>query len=411
MKQIFLSLFVLCTIVARAQKNYVPAIIINRHQDSVRGFVDYRNWRITPEQISFKRELSGEEQHFKASDIAGFLVLPENELYISRQVQLDITVQTLDNLLATNDRIYKNDTVFLMNIVKGVFNLYSFTDKSDQPHFVYDSAGQSARELRLIKKRASDARDAIANINLYQQQLEFLFAACPDVAKRARRTSYGENALRDLFIAYHECRNPSEKIAVKAKEKLGIRWGLLAGVGFNSYNFAGVHSLAKAGYKGTTMPLPGLFIDIPASRNRHQYWFSGEAHYKVLDASGILNNQNILGPTQDQVNLKFSYVQLNLLFRYVYPEGAVRPFANIGWGNSIMISENKNERYQVDRKEDVREAIDGPRKHENVFLGGAGVQCKRLQIEARYAWSNGFSPYTSLSTAINSWQGVVRFAF
>jgi hypothetical protein len=411
MKQIFLSLLVLCAIVARAQKNYVPAIVISRQNDSLRGLVDYRNWRISPEQISFKQDMSAEEQRFKAADIAGFLIVPDNELYLSRQVQLDITVQTLDNLLSTNERIYRNDTVFLMTIVKGAYNLYSFTDRNDQPHFVYDSAGQPARELRMIRSRASDGSSAIVNIDLYKQQLEFLFAACPDVAKRARRVSYAENPLRDLFIGYHECRNPSEKIVVKAKEKLSIRWGLLAGAGFNSYNFTGGHFLAKVNYTGTTTPLPGLFIDVPVSRNRHQYWCSAEAYYKVLDASGILQNQNILGATQDQVNLKFSYAQLNLLFRYLYPKGIVRPFANLGWGNAIMISESKNERYQVDRKEDAREAVDGPRKHENTFLGGAGLQYKRLQIEARYAWSNGFSPYTSLATEIKSWQGIIRFAF
>lgn len=412
MKQIFFSLFVLSSsIVAHAQKNYVPAIIINQQNDSIRGFVDYRNWRITPEQISFKQTLSAEEQHLKAVDVAGFLIVPENELYISRQLQLDITAQTLDNLLETNERVYKNDTVFLLSIVRGTYNLYSFTDKNDQLHFVYDSTGQPARELRLTKSRASDGSDAIATINHYQQQLEYILRACPDVAKRARRTDYAENALRNLFVAYHQCHNPSEKIAVKAKEKAGVKWGLMAGAGFNSYHFSGDHSLSRGSYKGTTTPLIGLFIDIPVSRNRQQYWCSAEAHYKVVDASGGLSRENILGSTNEQANLKFSYVQLNLLFRYVYPKGRVKPFANIGWANAIMISESKNERYNVGHKEDARIAIDGPRKHESGLLGGVGAQYSRLQIEARYLWSNGFSPYVSLGTGVRSVQAIVRFAF
>ncbi|HEY0609525.1 MAG TPA: hypothetical protein VGD35_07705, partial [Chitinophaga sp.] len=68
-------------------------------------------------------------------------------------------------------------------------------------------------------------------------------------------------------------------------------------------------------------------------------------------------------------------------------------------------------RYRTDQKQEAREAIDGPRKHEGSLLAGAGVQFKRLQFEARYSNSNGFSPYTALSTNINSWQGIVRFAF
>lgn len=411
MKHILLYLLVLSSIVARAQKNYVPAIVISQQNDSLRGYVDYRNWRITPEQISFKQDLQAGEQRFKAADIAGFLILPENELYLSRQVELDVTVQTIDNLLSTNERVIKNDTVFLFSIVKGACNLYVFTDKSDQPHYVYDSAGLAPKELKLIKSRAPDGSSAIVTSNLYQQQLAFLFGDCPVLAKKAASIRYSENALRKLFTDYHQCRNPSERIAVKAKEKMGIRWGLLAGAGFNSISFSGSHYLAVPGYKNSATPLAGLFLDIPVSRNRHQYWFSAEVFYKTEGASGSFNNSNILESWQEQVNLKFSYTQLNVLFRYLYPKGTVRPFANVGWGNAIMISESKNERYRSDRKDDAKEAIDGPRKHETTFLGGIGVQYQRIQVEARYAWSNGFSPYVSLGTSVRSLQGVVRFAF
>jgi hypothetical protein len=411
MKQIFLYLLVLSTIVARAQKNYVPAVVITQQNDSLRGFIDYRNWRVSPEQISFKQDLQAGEQHFKAADIAGFLIPSENELYLSRQVELDVTVQTLDNLLASEERTIRNDTVFLMNIVKGAYNLYVFTDKNDQQHFVYDGAGQAPKELRLTKRRAADGSSAIASLNYYQQQLALLFAGCPAVAQKAEKVRYSENALRSLFTDYHQCRNPSEKLVVKAKEKTAIRWGLMAGVGFNSYSFSGDHYLADVGNKGSVTALPGLFIDIPVSRNRHQYWFSAEVFYKMEEATGTMENWNILESWKEQVNLKFSYAQLNIVFRYLYPKGTVKPFANIGWGNAFMISENKNERYRIDRKGEVNEAIDGPRKHQTTFLGGIGVQYKRIQLEARYAWNDGFSPYVTLNTRVHSMQGIVRFAF
>jgi hypothetical protein len=411
MKYIFLLLLVLGASVARAQKNFVPAIVISHQHDSLRGFIDYRNWRVNPAQISFKQDLSAEEQHFKPTDISGFLILPENELYLSRQVELDVTPQTLDHLMAVYERTYRNDTVFLLNIVKGVYNLYGFTDKGDQIHYVYDSTGLAAKELRLIKSRASDGSNAIATINLYQQQMAFIFADCPAVAKRAARARYSEDALRELFVDYHQCRHPSEKIVVKAKEKAGIRWGLLAGISFNSYSFSGMHFLAEASYKNSVSVLPGLFLDIPVSRNRHQFWGGVEAFYKVVEASGTLNNNNILESWQEQVNLKFSYAHVNLLFRYLYPKGHVKPFASVGWGNAFMLSESKNERYRKGNEDRRQPAIEGPAKHETSFFIGAGLQFKKIQVEARYAGSGGFSPYVSLATSVNSVQGIVRFAF
>lgn len=411
MKQLFLYLLVLSTVVARAQKNYVPAIIIDQHQDSLRGFVDYRNWRISPDEISFKKDLSAEEQHFRPSDISGFLVVPANELYVSRFVKVDITRQTLDHLLDTDERDYKNDTLFLLSIVKGAYGLYVYTDKHDQPHYLYDAPGKPIEELRLIKRRIPDGSTAIMTLNHYQQQLAILFGDCESVSKRAGRVNYTENALRGLFVDYHQCRNPSEKIMVKEKEKMGVQWGPLVGIGANNYKFRGRHPMANADFKSSVTPLLGLFINIPLSRNRHQYWCGAELFYKVEEANGSLVTGNILEKWTEHVNMKFSYAQVNLLFRYIYPKGAVRPFANIGWGNGLLIGENKNLVYRTTSGgSDEKEAIDGPRKHETTILGGAGVQYGRLQFEARYAWSNGFSPYVTLGVGVHSWQGVVRFA-
>src|SRR5690606_8384164 len=132
------------------------------------------------------------EQSFTPSDIQGFLILPANELYVSRPVKLDITHQSIDHLLATDERAYQEDTVFLLNIVQGVYNLYVYIDKHERYHYVYDAAGQPVQELQVVKRKAPGSRSAIITLNHYQQQLYLLFGDCPSIAKRAGKASYRE---------------------------------------------------------------------------------------------------------------------------------------------------------------------------------------------------------------------------
>ncbi|TWI92287.1 outer membrane protein with beta-barrel domain [Chitinophaga japonensis] len=397
-------MLILCTLQAAAQKNYVPAIIITPESDSLRGLVDYRNWRKAPESIHFRKDLSAAEQTFTPLDIRGFLILPANELYVSRPVKLDITDESIDRLLATDEREHLEDTVFLLNIVQGVYNLYVYMDEHDRYHYVYDAEGQPVQELQVLRKKAPGSSSAILTLNHYQQQLYLLFGDCPSIAKRASRASYRENNLRELFAAYHRCRQPSTALTIKQTEKSSVRWGVLAGFSANTIRFTGDHPLARMPYTSSASVLPGLFLDIPCSRQRQQYWLGAELYYKTQDASG--ERIGARGQPVEQVDLKFTYLQLNVMFRYVYPKGRVRPFVNVGWGNAVVLSENENKRFREGYRDS--EAIDGPRKHEGSIFGGLGVQYGRFQVEARHARTNGFSPYNALGTGIRSWQGVVR---
>jgi len=404
MKHFITCLLILCALQAAAQKNYVPAIVITPGNDSLQGLVDYRNWRKAPESIHFKQDLSAPEQSFTPSDIQGFLILPVNELYVSRPVKLDITDESIDHLLATDEREYLEDTVFLLNIVQGVYNLYMYMDKHDRYHFVYDAGELPVQELQVLRKKARGSNSAIITLKHYQQQLYLLFGDCPSIAKRAGRADYREKSLRELFVAYHRCKRPSATLAVKKTERSRVRWGVLAGFSSNTTRFTGDHPLSRLSYTSSAYVFPGLFLDIPCSRQRQQYWFGTELYYKTLDASGEQTGAS--GQPVDQVYFKFSYLHLNVMFRYVYPKGAVRPFINVGWSNAVMLSEKRNERMREGYRNSI--AIDGPKRHEAGIFGGIGVQYGRFQVEVRHARSNGFSPYNALGTNIRSWQGVVR---
>ena len=114
------------------------------------------------------------------------------------------------------------------------------------------------------------------------------------------------------------------------------------------------------------------------------------------------------------VKFHFSYIQLNSMLRYIFtPLAPFKPYVTAGVGNAFMIAENENNMhidFSFGNEKDVP-AIDGPRKYEVSFQGGAGVIWKSLQAEFRFAGSKkGFSPsYTT--TNPRSLQFIVTYRF
>src|SRR6185312_5986285 len=88
-----LSCVLLCCTLS-AQRNYVPAVITTSQNDSISGFIDYRNWSVSPSIVRFKQSLTDEkEQQFGPGEIKIFHIANPDETYISRRLATDITVQ------------------------------------------------------------------------------------------------------------------------------------------------------------------------------------------------------------------------------------------------------------------------------------------------------------------------------
>lgn len=86
---------ILMTYTAVAQRNYVPGVVITSQNDSLKGFIDFRNWYQSPTEIAFKESLTKEEQRFKPADINGFIVAEPEVTYVSRALRIDITPRIL----------------------------------------------------------------------------------------------------------------------------------------------------------------------------------------------------------------------------------------------------------------------------------------------------------------------------
>lgn len=411
-----IPLFLCCMLMAYgviAQRNYVPGVIITLKNDSLKGFIDFRNWYQSPTEIVFKESLSkATEQRFNPADINGFKVAEPEVEFVSRKLRIDITKQDINSLNERTERTVQDTPVFLMKIVTGRYNLYEYTDIFSRVHYIYDAQDVPATELENNQRYVQrSSGSGIYAEEKYKDQLAVLFADNAALAAKAGKVSYWEANLKKLFLAYNNYKEPGsgaqKPITAQKKARLPVTYGIMGGIAFNSYPFKGAALIGQAQYESSKGAIGGIWTEIPLGRSGRNISFNAELLYKKLETTGVLNSFYGGGV----LKFGFSYLQVNTLFRYTYPtKTPVRPYINAGIGNGFVIKTSEN---SLQRRPEYQpeKAIDKPRTYEQTLVGGIGVKIYKVNAEVRYTTGNGFSPYAGGKSAINSFQILAAYGF
>ncbi|TWW00464.1 PorT family protein [Chitinophaga pinensis] len=395
--------------VAVAQRNYVPATIITSQNDSLKGFIDFRDWFVPPKEIIFKQSLAdAAEKHFGPGDINGFRIGEPDIEYAVRKVSIDITKEDFSGDKEAWDRTIQDTLVFLRKLTGGTYNLYEYVDVHTRVHYIADGKNTPVQELEKVTafvKRSSG--DGIYTDNRYQKQLADLFADNPAVAKKAASVTYHEKNLTRLFVTYNVAKDPSTAVITDERKKIKypLSFGLMGGMSFNTYDFKGPAFKFDGPSKSNSSPIGGIWLNLPFGRVARNFSGVIELMYKQSKTSSI-------STTGYFSRYDFRYLQLNTMIRYTYPtKTGIKPYVNVGMGNGIAIKVAQNDLANPSRPDEWQENIPGVRKHEQSLVGGIGVTIYRLGAEIRYNSGNGFSPFVGGKTAFNSLQVLAKFSF
>jgi len=130
MQLFFKTLILLFAIplLSQAQRNYKSGYVVNTKGDTLRGFIDYRGWDLSPHYIRFKTSKDGADQKLTPDDI-NFFSIDKTTSYrkFTGKISMDNTSE--DHMIQFRDTSYKFATVFLKVLQKGKsLALYSYTD-------------------------------------------------------------------------------------------------------------------------------------------------------------------------------------------------------------------------------------------------------------------------------------------
>lgn len=408
---LFLSTF------SYAQKNYLPGKIITTQNDTIAGYVDYRNWEKNPAEIRFKKEESSSEVIYSPLQISRFEV--NNEAYIGAIIESEVSPSKINLLQRGSTPVIRMDTVFLQVLIEGPVSLYHYKNDVENNNFYIRE--NAAFELLIYKKYllGEEGKTLINENKKYIGQLTLYLGNCPTIQSKINTSTYNERSLLNLFEIYHKCIGIQSNHQ-QGPQKIKFEVGALAGLSVSTFNFSGQghEQIRQADYELSTNFMAGLFIDMILSKNLGKWSINNELNFTPYTITGKYaeqENPNLY--TESDLTFNHTYLKLNNMVRYrFYSTKSIAIYTNLGITNGYMIHEDKNERITSTVFHDVETVTKNPaleeiRKYEQGFLLGLGFKRNKFSFETRYEQGNGVSPYSTLNSKRKNFYLIVGYRF
>ncbi|MGB8490043.1 MAG: hypothetical protein WCE64_03215 [Bacteroidales bacterium] len=193
-RPVLLVVWILYSCFSYSQENFLPGFLIDNNGDTLKGFVDYRNWAINPRKVDFKSTATSSPTTYIPTDLKEFSVKDEN--YVSGIVKVEnspVEETRLDYDSKTNITL---DTIFLQTLYKGKKGLYYYMNNNGRVNFYVNRV--DGFDLLVYKKYfiRQGTTTYIQSRSDYIGQLKLFFNDCPAIRTKIDNTSYDQ---RDLI--------------------------------------------------------------------------------------------------------------------------------------------------------------------------------------------------------------------
>lgn len=324
MKRSLLILFWVIPFLSIAQTSYRSGYLITNSQDTLRGFISFKEESKNPVAVYYRSDLGAKTQVFPLKDCKAYVV--EN-FYSYRRETVNISTSNDDlNRLPASlgpDSSSKKDIVFLRILQSGEnVSLFMYTD--DIKNRFYIQSKEDPAPLELIRNVFYKRPAVVSTENKFQVQLYLLMQKYKKnlTPKDINLEWVGYNA-NDLIKVVSKINNQS---VVKSSVK-DTRFFIGAGLSASSFAYKGSHPLANAvaESKKSYDPMITIGFDyIPKP-------LIGKMVYRV-DATLFLSKNEI---TQKLADLKHSFDELTIaitpqVIYNVYNSNKIKFYAGAG---------------------------------------------------------------------------------
>ncbi|HUW06738.1 MAG TPA: hypothetical protein VMW01_10810 [Williamwhitmania sp.] len=384
-----------------SQENYTAGYIVSNKNDTLHGFIDYRNWEKNPHHIYFKEKLTDEKVEFLPTEIRSFSV--SDEVYVGAIVNSEISPFLPYKIDNRSDLKFEVDTTFLQTIIGGIKSLYLYKNNSGKTQF-YIKVGPTYELLiyKMYQEKYYHARLAYTYTMVNQQylsQLASYLGNCPLVSEMIKNTTYSRKDIENLFFIYYKCEDA--KIEFQKKPDNGsMKVGIIAGISITSLKFRSEYSSPYApplytNFKNSVNVSGGVSFDFVLARNLKKWSWCNELLYSSYKFNDHFNEN---GYSTTYINLEYTYLKIASMVRYRYPIGKYTLFFNGGFTAGYAIKSTNYRRVESELYGiEIGKAVDSPRNFEEGYTLGLGGEVKRYSVELMYEAGAGASNISGLN--------------
>jgi len=288
---------------SKAQSNYKPGYVITSKGDTIKGFVDYREWDETPADVKFKQAVSDNTvKTFTPGDISGFGIsdIESYRVYTGR-ISMDPVTPDKVRTEGKRDTSFRLATVFMKDLEKGTkLALYAYKDDVKERFFIGDAPGFEPKELVF---RITGAMTE----NTFQKQLSALALEHnklnDNLIVYIGRSEYKESDILQIVSKINGLSDADYKAKYGSKFKLNLFVG--AGLNATATRPFGAYKAAGGINYNSYLPFFSFGADFFANQKTRRLAFRME-----LMASANQYKSSTIYTGSPYVPVRYSYTQL-----------------------------------------------------------------------------------------------------
>jgi hypothetical protein len=403
--------FTCCFFIGFGQQNLQPGYIILNDGDTLRGFIDYKEWHKNPSEISFGIALDKPTSSYSTDEITYFEVIGKESYYRFR-VRVSMDTRSLSYLAEKKDSSSRTENEFLRTVSSGKnISLFSLNDEVKLRWYVKHKNDLEPQELLNSMYRTAGQ---VVNEREYRVQLYRIASSysptSEEMTRIISRTNYTEQSIRKICDLINGD-NQNEAVEKKNRDKSASRVRFFAGTGLTR----GVITFSRESrYTGqqpsvTLTPLLTGGVDIYLVPEIGRAYFRNSLTYTKID-SEVKSEVEVYYQATEQYILELSqqnisiHSQLNYNF---YNKPGFKWFGGVGAGINIPYYSKNRQTYIAEGVGATTHVTDNYLATKKFWLNTSfrsGIAIKHVELAMSYYPKSDITSSDGYSVKNSSWQ-------
>jgi len=309
----------------KAEGLYRPGCIITLSNDTVKGYLQYRQINAYT-KCRFKKTEKDKYIEYKPEEIQGYLFEGERKFFISKNTPLENGEKKL----------------FLQYLIKGKANIYFMSD--DMEHYYIET--EKTGLLELSQRPQLTTRDdgyTVYKTELYVGKLKIALDDCPEIYDLIDKSALNPKSLINVAKEYHNkvCNTEQCIIFERQVKPAKVIFTPMAGITFNKFKFGKSYTdYSFSQVIGCKISLEnsilsreyiaiqtGMFLQRYGSYSIHHF----NTGYSTMPAGTIFNS-----------SINTLAIKVPIIFTYTLTNTKLKPFIGGGVINILTFSDNRD---------------------------------------------------------------------
>lgn len=313
-KQLLILLISFLSLNSFAQVVFEKGYIINNKDQKVECLILNVDWKNNPTEFDYKLNENSEPIKGTLGQVKEFGIANAFK-YIRRDVKIDRSGTTVDNLSNDKDPKFNDEQLFLKVLVEGKANLYEYSDRSIKRYF-YNKGDNTIEQLVYKTYLVTDSD--VAKNNKFRQQL-WMDLQCQNITlSDVEKVEYKKKDLIKFFTKYTEYFNDGV-VNFAPKEKKDL-FNLTLRPRINNSSLTIDNSSSKqrnTDFGSKTGFGYGVEAEYILPFNKNKWSIAIEPTFQNFKAQKTSNVTDVSGGVQN-VSVDYSSIEIPLTFRHYF---------------------------------------------------------------------------------------------